>query len=326
YLHIELAYFGLYLIQTIKILIKEREEGMKNKEVKIAVYFMLLMIMAVLLGGCSGGVEKGNAGNNADLQEAVESVNSADFSGLWEGTALIAEVSNSEEYKSLEGAVFFCELVLDVDPDGNGFANLYMDGELVGPKLTAVVVQDRPHLAGELFSSPFEWYGTFSDETGAWVLKGGGDVHDGDAVIHMVIELVEGESVAQAPEDPSEPEAPATSTSGGVSADAPLDQFLVGSWMRDELFGEFKVKSFNADGSATFSMDKPSPGDDINNWPGGGWKIVESATGKWITDGAMLIASVTPEHLSLDTEVKIVDENTIEIVEMHTKTLYYRVP
>jgi hypothetical protein len=299
---------------------------MKIKEGKIAVYFMLFMILAVLLGGCSGGVEKGSAGDTEDLQEAVESVNSADFSGLWEGSALIAEVSNSEEFESLEGAVFFCELVLDVGPDGNGFADLYMDGELVGSKLTAVVVQDRPHLAGELFSSPFEWNGTFSDETGAWVLKGGGDIHDGDAVIHMVIELVEGESVAQVPEDPSEPEAPAPSTSGGVSSDAPLDQFLVGSWMRDELFGEFKVKTFNADGSATFSMDKPSPGDDINNWPGGGWKIVESATGKWITDGAILIATVTPEHLSLDTEVKIIDENTIEIVEMHTKTLYYRVP
>jgi hypothetical protein len=45
-----------------------------------------------------------------------------------------------------------------------------------------------------------------------------------------------------------------------------------------------------------------------------------------IADGVTLIANVTPEHLSLDTEVKIIDENTIEIVEMHTKTLYYRVP
>lgn len=43
--------------------------------------------------------------------------------------------------------------------------------------------------------------------------------------------------------------------------------------MRDELFGEYKVKTFNRDGSTVYTMDKPGPGDDINNWPDRSWTI-----------------------------------------------------
>ena len=96
--------------------------------------------------------------------------------------------------------------------------------------------------------------------------------------------------------------------------------------MRDELFVEYKVITFNRDDSTVYTMDKPGPGDDINNWPDGNWTIVQSASGVWIVVGDMLVTDVDPEHLNLETEVKIIDNNTIEIVELVTRTIYYRVP
>jgi len=167
-------------------------------------------------------------------------------------------------------------------------------------------------------------YGTFTDEEGYWQLVGGGDIYDGDAIFHMVFNLVAVESPGSAggAEDADDPAVGAAEPS-----DLPLEQFLVGSWMRDELFGEYMTKTFNANGTTIFTMDKPGgAGDDINNWPGGTWQIVEAASGEWAVVGPLLVADVTPEHLSLETEVKIIDQNTIEIVEMHTKTLYYRIP
>jgi hypothetical protein len=291
---------------------------MKLNQGRCLFFVGLLLVLTLFVVGCSGSdsstpVEEG--------QVSADSLNSANFNGTWEGTTLIATVENSEEFKDLEGAVFFCELVLELNAEGDGFADLYLDGELAGPALTAKVVQDRPHLVGELFEGPFEFYGTFSDESGVWTLTGGGEVLDGDAIFNMVFNL----TAATAAQDPADPEAPAAEEPA-ISEDATLEEFLIGSWMRDELFGEYMVKTFNRDGSAIFSMDKPGSGDDINNWPGGTWTIVQSATGEWVVMGDLLVAAVTPEHLSLETEVKIIDSNTIEIVEMHTKTLYYRVP
>ncbi len=291
---------------------------MKLNQNKGAMLVGLLLVLALLVTGCSGS--DGSVPSDEE-QVAENSLNSANFNGVWEGTALIDSVKNGEEYNDLEGAVFFCEVVLELDAEGNGFADLYLDGELAGPSLTAKVVQDRPHLVGEVFESPFEFYGTFSDESEAWTLIGGGDIQDGDATFHMVLNL----SAATAVQDSADPEAPAAEAPA-ISVDAPLDEFLVGSWMRDELFGEYKVKTFNRDGSTVFSMDKPGPGDDINNWPDGSWTIVQSATGVWIVVGDILVADVDPEHLSLETEVKIIDNNTIEIVELVTRTIYYRVP
>ncbi len=291
---------------------------MKQNQGRYAVFIGLLLILVLMVPGCSGSDSSAPVDEG---QVAEESLNSTDFSGVWEGTVLIDTVKNSEEFKELEGAVFFCELELELDPAGDGFADLYLDGELASPALIAKVVQDRPHLVGELFESPFEFYGTFSEESGVWTLTGGGEVLDGDAVFGMVFNL----SAATAAQDPADPEAP-IAEEPPVSEDASLEEFLIGSWMRDELFGEYKVKTFNSDGSTVFSMDKPGSGDDINNWPGGGWTIVQSATGEWAIVGDLLVAAVAPEHLSLETEVKIIDSNTIEIVELHTKTLYYRVP
>jgi hypothetical protein len=282
------------------------------------IFVGLLIVFMILIAGCSSS---DRSAPSDESQVAESSLNSADFSGVWEGTALIDSVKNSEEYNDLEGAIFFCEVVLELDQKGDGFADLYLDGELAGASLTAKVVQDRPHLVGEVFESPFEFYGTFSDESETWTLIGGGEIQDGEATFSLVFNL----SAAAAAQDPSDPEAPMTEEPA-VSVDASLEEFLVGSWMRDELFGEYKVKTFNSDGSTVFSMDKPGSGDDINNWPGGGWTIVQSATGEWAIVGDLLVAAVTPEHLSLETEVKIIDSNTIEIVELLTKTLYYRVP
>lgn len=291
---------------------------MKLNQGSCAFFIGLFLILALLIAGCSGSdsstpVDEG--------QVSADSLNSADFNGTWEGTVLIDTVKNSEEFKDLEGAVFFCELVFELNPEGDGLADLYLDGELAGPALTAKVVQDRPHLVGELFEGPFEFYGTFSDETGVWTLTGGGEVLDGDAIFGMVFNL----AAVTAAQDPTDPEAPVAGEPE-IAEDATLEEFLTGSWMRDELFGEYMVKTFNSDGSTVFSMDKPGAGDDINNWPGGTWTIVQAAAGEWVVMGDLLVAAVTPEHLSLETEVKIIDSNTIEIVEMHTKTLYYRVP
>lgn len=292
---------------------------MRLNQNKCALLVGLLLVLALLVAGCSGS---DSSVPSDEEQVAESSLNSADFNGAWEGTALIDSVKNSEEYNDLEGAVFFCEMLLELDEEGNGFADLYLDGELVGPALAAKVVQDRPHLVGEVFESPFEFYGTFSDESEIWTLIGGGDIQDGEAIFHMVLNL----SAATAVQDSGDPDEAPADEEPAISEDAPLDEFLVGSWMRDELFGEYMVKTFNRDGSTVFSMDKPGPGDDINNWPDGSWTIVQSATGEWAVVGDMLVAAVDPEHLSLETEVKIIDNNTIEIVELVTRTIYYRVP
>lgn len=291
-----------------------------KKKSNIAWMLMVLLFSLVLLTGCGGS----DGDDSAAVTEA--SLNSADFSGTWEGTALIAEVKNSEEFKELEDAWFFCTLELDLDSEGSGVANLFLDDQLAGPELKATVVQDRPHLVGELFEGPFEFYGTFSYEEEIWQLTGGGEVLDGEAIFSMVFNLAEAESAGSAVMEEGDPEEPAAST-GAPSADAPLDQFLFGTWMGEELFGEYQTRTFNADGTTVFTMDKPGgAGDDINNWPGGGWTIVESARGEWAIVGDLLVAAVEPEHLSVETEVKIIDQNTIEIVELHTKRIYKRVP
>jgi hypothetical protein len=292
------------------------------KLTKILTVAVLLLVFFALLTGCSGDGQEVQR-NSDEAEPEAGLVNTIDFSGRWSGTVLIAEVKNSEELKYMEGAVFDCDLDLDIDENGDGFADIYLDDELAGPDLVARVAQDRPHLVGELFSSPFELYGTFSDESGEWTFTGGGDTIDEEVVIHLVFNLTGSASQAGTAQSSEEPDSPVP----GVSADAPLDQFLVGSWMADELFGEYRVKTFKADGTAIHTMDKPGgSGDDINNWPNGDWTIVESASGTWRVSGTTLITEVEPEFLGLDTEVKIIDENTIEIWELHTKTLYYRVP
>ncbi len=296
---------------------------MKLNQYRYVLLIGLLLALALAVAGCS---DSESSVPDEVEQVAESSLNSADFSGVWEGTMLIDTVKNGEEFSELEGAMFFCEVILELDEEGNGFADLYLDGELAGPSLTAKVVQDRPHLVGEVFESPFEFYGTFSNESETWTLIGGGDVEDVDAIFSMVFNL----SAATALEDSDDPEVPVAEEPAteepAVSADAPLDEFLVGSWMGDELFGEYKVKTFNSDGSTVYTMDTPGPGDDINNWPDGSWTIVQTASGVWIVVGDMLVTDVDPEHLNLETEVKIIDNNTIEIVELVTRTIYYRVP
>ncbi len=288
------------------------------------VLLILILVCLVMVCGCSGS-DKALQADVIDTETETDngSVNSADFSGRWSGTVLIAEVSN-EEFKDLEGIVFPCDLDLSIDDKGAGQADLYIDGELAGPGLEATVVQDRPHLVGELFTSPFEYYGTFSNESGEWALVGSGETNDErDGDILMVFNLTGSVTQATSTDVSEGTDSPAPA----ISADAPLDQFLVGSWMADELFGEYRVKTFKADGTAIHTMDKPGgPGDDINNWPNGNWTIVESAIGTWTVSGITLITEVEPDFLGLDTEVKIIDEDTIEIWELHTKTLYYRVP
>lgn len=250
--------------------------------------------------------------------------NTADFSGEWTGTQLVAEVrgENTQDYAEIEGAIFDCYLVLSLPDYSTGTADLYISDELSGPELSAVAAHDRLTLTGLLWGDPFEWYGTFEydNDEGRWTLTGGGDVADAaeGVAFHLVLKLSKDDLFA----NPANQQA-----SQSVDVDAPLEEFLIGSWMREasSVVSERTVHTLSADGKAKMELGLPGEGDTAQTWHTGMWKKDVSTEGTWRIEGKRLIVSYENELVSFETDVEVISANAIKIEELHSRRLYERI-
>ncbi|NLE56693.1 MAG: hypothetical protein GX617_17300 [Lentisphaerae bacterium] len=255
--------------------------------------------------------------------------NSIDFSGEWTGVHLLAEVSGAgaQENKHMEGLTTDCRLVLSLPDYGTGTAQLQFDDDLAGPELTAAAAHDRLTLDGLLWGSPFEWSGTFEydEAAGEWTLTGGGDVTDTtvDVIFHIVLSL--NQASADAPGQP-----PQASEPNNQSADinAPLDEFLIGSWMGppSNVMTEREILAIYYDGTIEKYYATPGAGDTEETWLGGSWKLDEPAPGTWRVEGNKLIAKFENDSISFETDVRVIDAGSIEIEVFYTRSEYYRLP
>ncbi len=255
--------------------------------------------------------------------------NSIDFSGEWTGVHLLAEVSGAgaQENKHMEGLTTDCRLVLSLPDYGTGTAQLQFDDDLAGPELTAAAAHDRLTLDGLLWGSPFEWSGTFEYDKAAeeWTLTGGGDVTDTtvDVIFHIVLSL--NQASADAPGQP-----PQASEPNNQSADinAPLDEFLIGSWMGppSNVMTEREILAIYYDGTIEKYYATPGAGDTEETWLGGSWKLDEPAPGTWRVEGNKLIAKFENDSISFETDVRVIDAGSIEIEVFYTRSEYHRLP
>ena len=255
--------------------------------------------------------------------------NSIDFSGEWTGIHLLAEVSgaDAQEYEYMEGLTTDCRLVLSLPNYGTGTAQLQFDDDLAGPELTAAAAYDRLALDGLLWGGPFEWSGTFEYDKAAqeWTLTGGGDVTDTtvDATFHIVLSL----NHASAEVPGQQPQATAPNVQS-ADINAPLDEFLIGSWMAppSNVMVERKVLAIYYDGTIESYYATPGPDDTEETWVGGSWKLDEPAQGTWRIDGNRLIAEFENDSISFETVVRVIDADSIEIEVFYTRSEYRRLP
>ncbi len=255
--------------------------------------------------------------------------NSIDFSGEWTGFQLLAEVSgpNAQQYKDMEGLTVGCLMVLELPDFKTGTADLYFADELTGPALIAVAEYDRLTLTGSLWGDPFEWSGTFEydEAVGEWTLTGGGDIKDTteNAIFHIVLSMNQsGADAAVSQQQPS------GSYSQELSTDMPLEQFMVGSWMRESsnVMVERSVYIFNADGTAMSFYATPGPGDMEATWTTGSWEKDEPNIGSWRIDGDKLSVEFENDLISFESIVQMIDENTIAFNNSFNINEYYRLP
>jgi len=255
--------------------------------------------------------------------------NTIDFSGEWMGIQLLAEVSgpDASQYKNMEGSTVDCRMLLNLQDFNTGTADLYFAGELAGPALTAVAGHDRLTLNGTLWGDPFEWNGTFEYDAaaGEWTLTGGGDITgtSENAVFHIVLSL----NLSGANEYDGQPQV-SEQDSNGVSTEASLEEFLIGGWLGppSNAMVERKVLVLYYDGTIESYYAKPGPSDTEETWLGGSWQLDEPAQGIWHVDGNRLIASFDNDSISFETDVRIIDTNTIEIEVFYTRSEYKRLP
>ncbi len=271
--------------------------------------------------------------------------NSIDFSGEWTGIQLIAEVSgaDAQKYKYMEGLKTGCLLVLSVPNYGTGWAELQFGDDLAWPELTAYAAYDRLELDGLLWGDPFEssrtfeydkffyfgWSGTFEyDKTAEeWTLTGGGDITDPnvDVTFHIVLSL--NKASADAPEQ--QPQAPAPNNQG-ADINAPLNKFLIGVWMGppSNVMVERQVLYFFNDGTTQICYATPGPGATEENFFGVGtpWKLDDPVSGKWRVEGKKLIAKFEIDSISFETDVRVIDADSIEIEVFYTRKIFRRLP
>ena len=298
---------------------------------------LLILIMMVAVTGCGA---KAGVGSEATAEVKKED-QPIDFSGEWTGIQLLAEVSgaDAEAYKEMEGMTVDSRLILSLSNGSEGGAELYFDDDLAGPDLKAEVVDKSLLLTGALWGDPFEWNGTFEyDEgEGEWTLTGGGDITDTTVgvVFHIVLSLNQAPAGASADRpgnqvaaSESQPAAVSESGSQAVSADAPLEELLVGSWMKEpsNVMVERSVLTFEKEGSAMTYYATPGAGDTEETWQTGSWKKDEPISGTWKAEGNMLTAEFENELNSFETEVRVVDANTIVIEVFYTRSEYVRLP
>ncbi|MBW6462964.1 MAG: hypothetical protein K0B84_02085 [Firmicutes bacterium] len=292
----------------------------------VGLMLVALLIMA-LLAGCGGGADENNVDSSS---EGGASGNSASFSGEWTGMQLLSEISgpDAEQYMEMEGLTLDSRLLLTLHDNSTGTADLYFADELAGSALTATAAHDRLTLSGALWGDPFEWSGTFEydEDADEWTLTGGGDITGTteDVVFHIVLSL--NQSAADAPGGQQAEETETGSQTASV--DAPLEQMLIGSWMREpsNVLVERTIRVFNADGTVLGIVAKPGSGDTEATWNTGSWEKDAPINGTWIVDGDMLIVEFENDLISFETEVRVVDANTIVIKEVHTLYDYYRLP
>ena len=255
--------------------------------------------------------------------------NSIDFSGEWTGIQLLAEVSgtDAQEYKDMEGLTTDCRLVLSLPDYGTGTAQLQFADDLAGPELTAAVAYDRLALEGALWGDPFEWNGTFEYDkvVDGWTLTGGGDVIDMtvDATFHIVLSL--NQTSADAPGQQSQAPTPSDQS---TDINAPLDEFLIGSWMGppSNVMVEREVLAIYYDGKIEKYYATPSASDTEETWVGGSWKLDEPAPGTWRIVGNKLITKFENDSISFETDVQVIDADSIEIEVFYTRKEYRRLP
>ncbi len=271
----------------------------------------------------------------ADLEANMQQVspetfgNTIDFSGEWTGIQLLAEVSgpDAQQYKNMEGSTVDCRMLLNLQDFNTGTADLYFADELAGPALTAVAAYDRLTLTGTLWGDSFEWNGTFEHDTdlGEWTLTGGGDITGTteDAVYHIVLSLnLSGTDGYGGQSQASEQDR------NELSADASLEDFLIGSWMGppSNAMVERKVLVLYYDGIIESYYATPGPDDTEATWLGGSWQLDEPARGTWHIDGNRLAASFDNDSISFETDVRVIDANSIEIEVFYTRSEYHRLP
>ena len=254
--------------------------------------------------------------------------NSIDFSGEWTGTMLVADISgpNAAANANLQDQIFDCSLTLDLSDPSRGTGDIFQGDNVFGPGLTASVQYDRLTLTGLLWNDDFEWYGTFEqdDETGEWTLVGGGDITSAEVNFHIVLRLTKAVSRIQ------ETEVTPTAQSSAEPPDSslPLDEFVVGSWMREAsaVISERTVHVFRADGSCVTYSALPGPDDSESTWIDGNWKAEEISGGNWSIADGQLAVTFENSLLSFNTQVEKEDDQTIRIQEMYTKRYYLRLP
>ncbi|MEN1761164.1 MULTISPECIES: hypothetical protein [Anoxynatronum] len=296
---------------------------------------ILILVMLVAAAGCGAKAEvETGAETEAKAEEKDQTI---DFSGEWTGTQLLAEISgaDAEAYKEMEGLTLDSRLILSLSDDSEGAAELYFVDDLAGPELNAAVVDKSLILTGTLWGDPFEWTGTFEyDEAEAgWTLTGGGDITGTaeDVVFHIVLSLNQASSDEPGSQPAATGDQPAAASESGsqaVSADAPLEELLIGSWMKEpsNVMVERSVLTFEKDGSAMTYYATPGAGDSEETWHTGSWKKDEPIGGTWKTAGNMLTAEFENESSSFETEVRVVDANTIVIEVFYTRSEYVRLP
>lgn len=122
--------------------------------------------------------------------------------------------------------------------------------------------------------------------------------------------------------DPSAPEGQ------GADINAPLDEFLIGAWMAPALnvMTERQVLAIYYDGTIELYYATPGASDTEETWVGGSWELDETAPGTWRVDGNKLIAKFENDSISFETDVRVIDTDSIEIEVFYTRSEYRRLP
>lgn len=109
------------------------------------------------------------------------------FTGIYKGTMSLLE-TGGETFKQLEGE---CSCMINHDKHGNGTANIYLAGESIGNSVPAAISQYALTLHGTLWSSAFEWQGTFCFKNRVMALTGSGILEDTNTKIKLDLVMVD---------------------------------------------------------------------------------------------------------------------------------------
>ena len=89
---------------------------------------------------------------------------------------------------------------------------------------------------------------------------------------------------------------------------------------------ERRVFAIYYDGTIESYYATPGTDDTEETWVGGSWKLDEPAPGTWRVDGEKLIAKFEYDSISFETDVRVIDADSIEIEVFYTRSEYRRLP